>query len=121
SDVRNYVTLEGSMCLLDAEFDIGRYFKIKHWRGIEDGGWTDRPLWILSSTFNPETRRVRLVCMDVRFIDPLIIPTAEVAQSVYEVIIKQNQLFEAQSVTETIIAQTPTMQVAQSVTETVIE
>jgi hypothetical protein len=60
-----YITLEGSICLLDDEFDIGRYFKLKHWRGVADGGWTDRCFWILGNTFSPTTKRVTLECLDV--------------------------------------------------------
>lgn len=60
-----YVTLEGSMCLLSEDYDIGEYFKLRHWRGVGDGGWTDRVMWIISNTFIPETKRVRLECLDV--------------------------------------------------------
>ena len=66
--VPTYVSLEGSVCLLNSEYDVGKYVRMPHWRGIGISGWANRPLWILASTFNPETRRVRLDCMDVQFI-----------------------------------------------------
>jgi hypothetical protein len=65
ADAPMYVTLEGSICLLDPQFDIGRYFNLKHWRGVAVGGWTQRVMWILANTLNPATKRVRLDCLDV--------------------------------------------------------
>lgn len=63
-NVPQYVVLEGSICLMHEDYDVGKYFPMKHWRGLRSGGWRDQALWILSSTFNPETRRVRLECLN---------------------------------------------------------
>lgn len=65
ANVPMYVTLEGGICLLGDEFDIGAYFNLKHWRGVADGGWEDRPMWVLSQTLDPATLRVRMECLDV--------------------------------------------------------
>lgn len=70
SDVRSYVTFEGDLCLLDPEYDVGEYIRLQHWRGIGPSGWSGRPLWILSSTLIPDTRRVRLTCLEVDFLVP---------------------------------------------------
>jgi hypothetical protein len=70
-DAPTYISLEGSLCLMSAEYDVGRYVPITHWRGVQvPSGYVDRPLWILASTFNPATRRVRLDCMDVAYLVP---------------------------------------------------
>jgi hypothetical protein len=70
-DAPTYITLEGSVCLMNAAYDVGRYFPITHWRGIQvPSGYRDRPLWITASTFNPASRRVRLDCMDVSYLVP---------------------------------------------------
>jgi len=63
-DVPIYVVLEGSVCLMQEDYDVGKYFPLKHWRGLRRGGWRDQAMWILSSSFNPETRRVRLECLN---------------------------------------------------------
>jgi hypothetical protein len=60
-----YVPLEGGLCLLSEEYDVGRYFKLKHWRGVQVGGWVDRVMWVVANTFMPSTKRVRLECLDV--------------------------------------------------------
>ena len=70
SDVRSYVTFEGSLCLLDPEFEVGSYIRLQHWRGVGPSGWAERPLWILSSTLIADTRRVRLTCLEVDFLVP---------------------------------------------------
>lgn len=64
-DVPVYVVIEGSICLMQENYDIGKMFPLKHWRGLAQDGWTDRVMWIQASTFNPETRRVRLDCLDL--------------------------------------------------------
>jgi hypothetical protein len=69
-DAPNYITLEGDKCLMSANYDVGRYFPARHWRGMSVSGWSGRPLWIQASTFNPATRRVRLDCMDVAYLVP---------------------------------------------------
>lgn len=70
ADIPTYVTLEGSLCLVGASYDIGQYVRVDHWRGPLMSGWRNRPLWILSNTVNPSTRRVRLECLDVTRLVP---------------------------------------------------
>jgi hypothetical protein len=60
-----YATLIGSMCLVDSAYDIGKYVKIKHWRGVAAGGWTNRVFWILDNTFLSRTKQVQLDLLDV--------------------------------------------------------
>lgn len=60
-----YVALEAGLCQLSADYDLGAYFRLKHWRGIQNGGWEDRIMWVLSNTFSPKTKRARLECLDV--------------------------------------------------------
>lgn len=64
-DVPVYVVIEGSICLMHEDYDIGKVFPLKHWRGLKNNGWNGEAMWIQSSTFNPETRRVRLECLDM--------------------------------------------------------
>jgi hypothetical protein len=64
-NVPYYITLEGSLCLTGSDYDVGKYIKLDHWRGIGPTGWVGRPLWIMSNTLNPDNRRVALQCMDV--------------------------------------------------------
>jgi hypothetical protein len=64
-DVPMYATFEGDLCLYSDEFDIGRYVKLTHWRGVGVAGWVDRVMWILSQTFNPATKRVAIEALDV--------------------------------------------------------
>lgn len=70
ADVPTYVDLEGALCLLEAPFDVGRYVKLTHWRGVQLSGYRGRPLWILSSTLLPAVKRVRLECLDVSSLVP---------------------------------------------------
>ncbi len=65
AEVPYYITLEGSMCLMAEEYDLGKYVKVTHWRGVKGGGWTERVMWVISNTFNPENRRVQLVLQDL--------------------------------------------------------
>jgi len=60
-----YVPFEGGLCQLNAEYDIGEYFKIDHWRGIANQGWTDRVMWVVGHTYLSASKRVRLDCLDV--------------------------------------------------------
>jgi hypothetical protein len=60
-----YVVLEGNICLLGPEFDIGKYVNLTHWRGVAVGGWQQRIFWILSNTLLPSVRRVRLELLDI--------------------------------------------------------
>lgn len=64
-EVPVYVVVEGSICLMHEDYDVGKYFPLKHWRGLGLNGWRSEAMWIQSSTFNPETRRVRLECLDL--------------------------------------------------------
>jgi len=64
--VPTYVELEGSLCLMNAEFDIGSYVTLNHWRGVQGGGWIGRPMWVLSNTLMPAERRVRLELLDLK-------------------------------------------------------
>jgi len=70
ADIPTYVTLEGSLCLTGADYDVGSYIRLDHWRGIQVSGWRNRPLWVLSNTVNTTTRRVRLECLDVTRLVP---------------------------------------------------
>lgn len=65
SNAPMYVTGEIGLAGMGAAYDIGEYFKLRHWRGVADGGWTDRVMWIVSHTFLPGPKRVRLECLDV--------------------------------------------------------
>lgn len=69
-----YIELEGSLCLLDPDYDVGKYVRLTHWRGLKLNGWVDRPLWVLSNTLNPATRRVKLELLDLQ---PLLDTMAE--------------------------------------------
>ena len=60
-----YVELEGSLCLMNKEFDVGQYVTLDHWRGIGPAGWVGRPFWVLSNTLLHESRRVRLELLDL--------------------------------------------------------
>lgn len=61
-----YITLETGLCQMNSSFDLGSYFNLTHWRGIANGGWENRVMWVLSHTFIPMVaRRVRLECLDV--------------------------------------------------------
>jgi hypothetical protein len=60
-----YIELEGSLCLMNAEFDVGRYVTLNHWRGIGPAGYVGRPCWILSNTLLPDNRRVKLELLDL--------------------------------------------------------
>lgn len=65
ADAPMYATFEGGLCQVSDEYDIGKYFNLTHWRGVGVGGWEDRAMWIISSALNPDTKRVRLECLDV--------------------------------------------------------
>jgi hypothetical protein len=69
-DAPNYISLEGDKCLMSADYDVGRYFPARHWRGLSVSGWTGRPLWIQDVIYNRATGRVRLDCMDVAYLVP---------------------------------------------------
>lgn len=64
ANVPQYVVIEGGQCLLNSNYDVGKYFPLQHWRGLAENGWSDQRMWVISSTFNPETRRVRLECLN---------------------------------------------------------
>lgn len=65
SNAPMYVVGEFGLCQLSSTFDIGEYFKLTHWRGVGSQGWSNRLMWIISHTFIPSTKRVRLECLDV--------------------------------------------------------
>jgi hypothetical protein len=58
-----YIEPEGDLCL--ERFDLGDSFNYTHFRGLGASGYVDRPLWVVGHTFLPESRRIRLECLDL--------------------------------------------------------
>jgi hypothetical protein len=65
-----YASVEGSLCLMDERFDLGRYVRLDHWRGIGAAGWQGRVLQVVSHAVVLDTRRVRLELWDVTRLVP---------------------------------------------------
>lgn len=69
-DVPNYITVEGPLCWMGADYDIGEYALLDHWRGLGPNGYRTASMLILENSFLPSVRRVRLTLQDVTSLLP---------------------------------------------------